>query len=81
MDNPLILYQAVIADIKNIISSGQKEAYNASNKAMLFTYWNIGKRIVEQKLGGAERAEYGSNLISVLADELTKEYIFLMSGL
>ena len=48
---------------------------------MLFTYWNIGKRIVEQKLGGAERAEYGSNLISVLADELTKEYIFLMSRL
>ena len=37
MDNPLILYQAVIADIKNIISSGQKEAYNATNKAMLFT--------------------------------------------
>ena len=41
---------------------------------MLFTYWNIGKRIVEQELSGGERAEYGSNLISVLAEELTKEF-------
>ena len=41
---------------------------------MLFTYWNIGKRIVEQELRGGERAEYGSGLISALAEELTKEF-------
>lgn len=41
---------------------------------MLLTYWNIGKRIVEQELGGSERAEYGKGLISVLADDLTKEF-------
>jgi len=35
---------------------------------MLLTYWNIGKRIVEQELGGSERAEYGKGLISALAD-------------
>lgn len=41
---------------------------------MLLTYWNIGKRIVEQELGGSERAAYGRNLISALADDLTKEF-------
>ena len=41
---------------------------------MLLTYWNIGKRIVEQELGGSERAEYGRGLISALAEELTKEF-------
>lgn len=41
---------------------------------MLLTYCNIGKRIVEQELGGSERAEYGSGLISALAEDLTKEF-------
>lgn len=41
---------------------------------MLLTYWNIGKRIVEQEMGGSERAEYGKGLISALAEDLTKEF-------
>ena len=74
MERFLTQYHAIIAEIKCIISSGQEAAYSASNKAMLFTYWNIGKRIVKHELGGSERAEYGSNLISILAEELTKEF-------
>ena len=74
MEKHLTQYHAVITEIKSIISSGQEAAYSASNKAMLFTYWNIGKRIVEQELRGGERAEYGSGLISALAEELTKEF-------
>ena len=35
---------------------------------------NIGKRIVEQELGGSERAEYSRGLISALAEDLTKEF-------
>ena len=68
MENHLTPYQSVIIEIKSIISSGQEAAYSASSKAMLLTYWNIGKRIVEQELGSNERAEYGKGLISVLAD-------------
>lgn len=74
MENHLTPYQSVIIEIKSIISSGQEAAYSASSKAMLLTYWNIGKRIVEQELGSNERAEYGKGLISVLADDLTKEF-------
>ena len=74
MENHLTPYQSVISEIKSIISSGQETAYSASSKAMLLTYWNIGKRIVEQELGGSERAEYGRGLISALADDLTKEF-------
>ncbi len=64
MENHLTSYQSVITEIKCIISSGQEAAYSASSKAMLLTYWNIGKRIVEQEMGGSERAEYGKGLIS-----------------
>ena len=74
MENHLIPYQAVITDIKSIISSGREAAYNSSNRAMLLTYWNIGKRIVEQEQGGNERAEYGKGMISALAEVLTQEF-------
>ena len=74
MKNHLTPYQSVITEIKSIISSGQEAAYSASSKAMLFTYWNIGKRIVEQELGVSELAEYGRGLISALAEDLTKEF-------
>ena len=47
---------------------------------MIMTYWNIGKRIVEEEQNGSERAEYGKRLISILADELTKEFGSNYSG-
>ena len=79
MANDIVNYQDVITDIKGIISSGREVAYNAANKAMVLTYWHVGKRIVEQEQAGKERAKYGQSLIEALADELTKEYgkIFL----
>ena len=70
MENELTGYQSLIEDIKDIIASGQREAYNATSKVMVLTYWNIGKRIVEQEQAGKERAEYGTSLLEFLADEL-----------
>lgn len=74
MANDIVNYQDVITDIRGIITSGREVAYNAANKAMVLTYWHIGKRIVEQEQAGKERAKYGQALIEALADELTKEY-------
>ena len=74
MANDIVNYQDVITDIKGIISSGREVAYNAANKAMVLTYWHVGKRIVEQEQAGKERAKYGQSLIEALEDELTKEY-------
>lgn len=74
MENNVMIYQSVITDIKDIISFGQGKAYDAANKAMVLTYWHVGKRIVEQEQDGKERAEYGKALIDTLASELTKEY-------
>ena len=72
MANDIVSYQDVVTDIKGIISSGREVAYNAANKAMVLTYWHVGKRIVEQEQAGKERAKYGQALIDALADELTK---------
>ena len=74
MNNEITIYQSVISDIKDIIVAGRNSAYKAVSAAMIKTYWNIGKRIVEQEQAGESRAEYGKRMISVLADELTKEF-------
>ena len=66
MENNLMVYQSVITDIKNIINAGQQEAYGAASKAMVLTYWNVGKRIVEQEQAGKEHAEYGKKLLVCL---------------
>lgn len=74
MANELTIYQSVIADVKSIISSGMESAYNAANRAMVSTYWNVGRRIVEQEQSGNQRAKYGAAIMDALAAELTKEY-------
>ena len=67
-------YSHAVADIRMIIDAGRNNAGNAVNQAMLLTYWNIGKRIVEEEQNGQKRAGYGRRLIPLLADELTREY-------
>lgn len=63
-----------VNDIKKIIQDGRKAAYSAVSSVMIQTYWNIGKRIVEQEQNGKTRAEYGTHLIDMLAKEITKEF-------
>lgn len=41
---------------------------------MTQTYWEMGRRIVEEEQGGAVRAEYGRGLIKHLSVELAKEF-------
>lgn len=74
MENEITIYQSVIDDVKDIIESGLKSAYSATNRAMVLTYWNVGKRIIEHEQGGNQRAEYGVAMIDLLAIELTKKY-------
>ena len=63
-----------VEDIKQIVQQGRYKTYTAINSAMLETYWNIGKRIVEQEQEGKERANYGIYLLKLLSKELTHEF-------
>lgn len=74
MNDEMITNNSFFEEIKAIIAAGRDSAYRAASTAMVMTYWNIGKRIVEQEQAGNARAEYGKKLISVLAEELTKEF-------
>lgn len=41
---------------------------------MVFTYYQIGKLIVEQEQGGKSKATYGKATINELSKRLTKEF-------
>ena len=66
--------RAFVNDVRSIIEQGRKMAYAAAGQAAIATYWNVGRRIVEEEQGGKARAEYGSQLIPMLAEQLTMEY-------
>ena len=61
-------------DICHIIDNGRQQAYAAVSKSMIDTYWNIGRRIVEEEQQGHERAEYGERIIERLSEQLTHQY-------
>lgn len=74
MENEILSYQSLIDDLKALIEAGRNSAYAATNKALIETYWNIGRRIVEEEQHGEQRAEYKKQLIKTIADELMREY-------
>ncbi|CAN1543519.1 YhcG PDDEXK nuclease domain containing protein [Flavobacteriaceae bacterium] len=66
--------QSIIPDIKAIINSSRENAIRAVDNERTLMYWTIGKRIFEEEQQGKDRADYGTYLIRVLAEQLQPEY-------
>lgn len=64
----------IVCDLRQIIEQGRKQAYASVNQAVIQTYWNIGRRIVEEEQDGEKRAKYGKWLIANLAERLSPLY-------
>ena len=69
-----LITEAFVCDVQIIIEQGRRQAYAAAGQAAIMTYWNIGRRIVEEEQQGNARADYGKRLIPALADRLAAEY-------
>ena len=54
--------QQFYADIRDLLHAGRETAYRSVNTIMVKTYWQIGKRIVEEEQSGKGRADYGDYL-------------------
>ncbi len=74
MSSELANTSTFVNDIKRIIEQGKQQAYQAVGAAMIDTYWHIGKRIVDEEQHGQKRADYGSQLIDFLSNQLSKDY-------
>lgn len=72
--NNTIISDSLVADVRAIIEDGRQRAYAAAGRIALQTYWDIGRRIVEEEQQGNSRTDYGKRLIPALADMLTIKY-------
>ncbi len=64
------LYQG----IRDLLLSARSQVRQTVNTAMVQTYWQIGRMIVESEQGGEKRAEYGKAVLPELAKRLTMEF-------
>lgn len=69
-----IISQHFLGDVRTIIEQGRSQAYAAAGTCAILTYWNVGRRIVEEQLHGEARAQYGTRLIQNLSEELMPLY-------
>ena len=59
------------AEIGELLKQARSVAHKAVNTLMVHTYWQIGRRIVEQEQQGKNRAGYGDYLITNLSRHLS----------
>jgi predicted nuclease of restriction endonuclease-like (RecB) superfamily len=60
--------------IKEIINQSRLKVFRTANSALLESYWQIGKLIVEDELQGKLRADYGKATLKNLSNQLTLEF-------
>lgn len=63
-----------IEEVKALLHSARTYVTTQINTAMVSTYFEIGRRIVEQEQNGASRAGYGENILNELSNTLTQEF-------
>jgi predicted nuclease of restriction endonuclease-like (RecB) superfamily len=68
------LEKSFIEDIKQTLRQARNQVVHQLNSLMVQTYYEIGKKIVEQEQAGKQHATYGTFLIETLAKSLTKEF-------
>ena len=67
-------YDQLLQNVGETLEQGRRQAVYAVNSAMVQTYWEIGRQIVEYEQHGNEKAEYGSGLLNQLSKDLTIRY-------
>ncbi|MDR6969500.1 putative nuclease of restriction endonuclease-like (RecB) superfamily [Flavobacterium arsenatis] len=60
--------------IVTLLQEARLQVVRTVNHTMVYTYFNIGKMIVEEEQNGKERAEYGKQLLKGLSKRLTEEF-------
>lgn len=75
-DNPVSIqgYDALLSGMVSLIEEARRVSARTVNAIMTATYWEIGRRIVENEQGGKRRAGYGKALLKQLSTDLTSRF-------
>lgn len=74
MIKPSVPYERFFTDVAEILQAGRSQAVRAVNSTMIRTYWQLGRRIVEEEQHGHARAEYGRELVTRLSRYLGEQF-------
>jgi DUF1016 N-terminal domain len=67
-------YDSVLSDIVDLLENARRAAVRSVNAVITATYWEMGRRIVEQDQKRAKRAKYGQQLIIKLSADLSARF-------
>ena len=67
-------YNKLLNSIGVTIDTARSNAAKAINQELVKAYWEIGRHIVQFEQQGNERAEYGSELLSRLSEDIGYRY-------
>ncbi|MGB4115347.1 MAG: PDDEXK nuclease domain-containing protein [Polaromonas sp.] len=68
------LPESLITALRELVHSARQRALRAVDMVQVQTCWEIGRHIVEYEQAGETRALYGKQLLTLLAQTLTKEF-------
>jgi len=72
MSKELNINKDFYTEISELLKQARNKSFQTVNAIMVQTYWQIGRRIVEQEQKGKRRAEYGNYLIANLSRYLSE---------
>ncbi|MES2974896.1 MAG: PDDEXK nuclease domain-containing protein [Pseudomonadota bacterium] len=67
------LADSLHAELRALIASSRQRLAGAVNAELTSLYWNVGRRLAAEVLGG-ERAQYGSQVMTRLGQQLGEEF-------
>lgn len=67
-------YRSFLARVSDLLEQARRKTVRQVNTVITYTYWKIGKLVVEEEQRGKERAKYGEYLIQRLSKDLTRRF-------
>lgn len=65
---------ALFSQVVALLQNAQQQVIRTVNQTMVYTYYEIGRMIVEEEQNGKDRAEYGKQLLKGLSKQLNQEF-------
>ena len=64
----------LFSQVVELLQNARQQVLRTVNSAMVYTYFEIGRIIVEEEQNGKDRAEYGKKLLKGLSKQLNQEF-------
>ena len=71
---PVKGYDGLLSEMEALIEEARQLSARAVNTIITATYWEMGRRIIENEQSGHRRAGYGEALLKKLASDLTAKF-------